>query len=140
MEECFRSLDSELVRQGCSSAAEAVIDELWRTIKLMYGGATRLDAISARQTKKAQRDKKRLRIYASVLKWLNPTSQESATLDDLKFAYEALVKYIEDPARQQVMRQLEKTIKGVEEGGMTVKDSVKNSWQDREEGAREKLG
>ena len=49
MEDAFRALDDEMVRGECSPAHEAQIDELWRIIKLCYGGATRREAILARR-------------------------------------------------------------------------------------------
>ncbi|GMH84206.1 hypothetical protein TrVE_jg7136 [Triparma verrucosa] len=141
MEQCFKHLDSELIRQECSETAENVIDELWRTIKLMYNGSSRMSAIAARQTRAAKRSPDRLRVYASVLKFLNPASAESkgCSLKDLKMAKAALEGFIEAGARTQVMGQLEKAIQGVEDG-KTVQDSIAEAWEERERGARERLG
>ena len=47
-----------------------------------------MSAIAARQTRAAKRSPDRLRVYASVLKFLNPASAESkgCSLKDLKMA------------------------------------------------------
>ncbi|GMH79173.1 hypothetical protein TL16_g08057 [Triparma laevis f. inornata] len=142
MEATFKHLDAELVRQSCSEPAEEVIDELWRTIKLMYNGSSRLSALASRQTKKAKRSPSRLRMYASVLSFLNPSSPSSKTcnLNDLKTSKAALQNFIEsDDAKIQVVVQLDKAIRGVEEGGLEVNDSIVKAWEERESLARERL-
>ena len=49
LEDVFRKVDTEKVRSECDAEQEAKIDELWKIIKMMYGGASRKEAIIARR-------------------------------------------------------------------------------------------
>ena len=73
-----------MIRNECSPDAEQVIDELWRVIKLMYGGSTRQEALAARMAPKKNTGVSSgaqvvltSKVYALVLKYLNPESEEA---------------------------------------------------------------
>lgn len=143
MESAFRTLDAEMIRQECSQAQEYVIDDLWRLIKMMYNGATRQQALAARQPQEIQNDAVSQE-YAKVLRFLNPVSSDSqiASLKDLETSLETLdtaaTKAIFSNAQVQVLEQLEKATQAARSGD-SVHASIRKIWKQRDDAARTKI-
>jgi hypothetical protein len=140
-----------MIRNECSPDAEQVIDELWRVIKLMYGGSTRQEALAARMAPKKNTGVSSgaqvvltSKVYALVLKYLNPESEEAktATLEDLTFAFRVIDSQIDNPteAQSQVAGQLAKAIgRVVSYKDGSVVDAIRRTWEEREMSSRAKL-
>lgn len=143
MEEAFRVLDSELIRLECSETQQNVIDDLWRLIKMTYNGATRQEALAARQPERIQ-GSSTAQMYGEVLKYLNPNSAEcsNSSLDDLESAYSVLsadsLRSNFSAAQNQVIDQLQKVIQGVK-GGDAVQVAIGKAWRYRDDAARIRL-
>ena len=150
MEDAFRALDAEMVRQECSPVQAAQIDELWRVIKLMYGGASRREAILARRDFLASADEdsaSRSKAYRVVLSFLDPKTSASAgcTGEALERALAALDCEGEaclalNEGELQVLEQLRKVVARVRGGGYDVQRAVEATWAEREARARSRLG
>jgi len=143
MESAFRVLDSELVRLECSEAHEEVISDLWRLIKMLYGGATRQEALAARSPGGIP-DSAVAQAFKRALRYLNPGSSESAncSLGDLESAYASMdsngfrVKF--SNAQKQVVCQLLKVIQSAKDGD-SVQAAIRQAWSARDTAARAKL-
>ena len=140
MESAFRVLDSEMVRAECTPEHNEKIDELWRVIKMMYGGATRLEALAARSPSKIrapQSDE-----YAKALRFLNPQTRDvDCSLADLESTLQILEIMAGECNRGQiqVIEQLRKAIARVKEGE-SVPNAIQTTWGDRDHAARARLG
>lgn len=140
MEDAFRVLDSEMVRAECTPEHNEKIDELWRVIKMMYGGATRQEALAARSPSKIrvpQSDE-----YAKALQFLNPQTRDAdCSLADL----ESTLRVLEIMAGEcnrgqiQVIEQLRKAIAKVKAGD-SIPSAIQTTWGDRDLAARARLG
>jgi hypothetical protein len=149
MEDAFRALDDEMVRGECSPAHEAQIDELWRIIKLCYGGATRREAILARRdilaAAGASDAAATSRAYRVVLRFLDPRTSSAAGCSEeaLEQALAALDCEGEEclalnEGELQVLEQLRKVV-GRVRSGYGVQRAVEATWGERETAARSRL-
>eukprot|EP00629_Pelagomonadales_sp_RCC1024_P009320 CAMPEP_0119265140 /NCGR_PEP_ID=MMETSP1329-20130426/4041_1 /TAXON_ID=114041 /ORGANISM="Genus nov. species nov., Strain RCC1024" /LENGTH=209 /DNA_ID=CAMNT_0007264951 /DNA_START=151 /DNA_END=776 /DNA_ORIENTATION=- len=142
LEDTFKAVDAESVRRECDSAMENQIDELWRVIKLMYGGATRREAIAARRGLPAARDGSVDAAYRLCLRFLNPATSEAAGA-----SREALERALElldcegdeclalNEGQLQVLDQLRKVVARLADG-MEAQAAVQATWDAREAEAR----
>mmetsp|Transcript_67018 Transcript_67018/g.132149 ORF Transcript_67018/g.132149 Transcript_67018/m.132149 type:complete len:272 (-) Transcript_67018:456-1271(-) len=143
MESVYKEMTSAIVRDELSPAQKSHADDVWRLIKMIYNGATRLEALAARNPDHIQSEAV-AKAYAKALCCLNPTSPEAmeCSLEDLELASRCLEAARVQPefsqAQNQVVDQLRKTIQTAN-GGDSVHAAIKNVWEDRDNAARSKL-
>jgi hypothetical protein len=118
-------------------------DDLWRLIKMIYNGATRLEALAARNPENIQNEVA-AEAYAKVLRYLKPESSEAikCSLKDLETDFRSLhteeVRIDFNQAQNQVVDQLQKAIQTAKNGDC-VHAAIEKVWQDRDNAARSRL-
>lgn len=143
MESCYKELCQETCRAKCSQLEQQQIDDLWRLIKMVYNGATRQEALAARNPQ-CIADSHVAQVYAKVLLLLKPSSAESkeCSLQDLQSAHLALkAKEVQtefSQAQNQIVDHLCKVIQYVKEGD-NVHASIKKAWEQRDAAAHTRL-
>lgn len=143
MESAYKEMTLANVRDKLSPKQNSYVDDLWRLIKMMYNGATRLEALAARNPDNIQNEAV-AKAYAKALCYLNPSSSEAmeCSLEDLEAAFRSLdaagVQNDFSQAQNQVIDQLRKTIQTAK-NGRSVHAAIKKVWEDRDNAARSKL-
>ena len=144
LEDVFRKVDTEKVRSECDADQEAKIDELWKIIKMMYGGASRKEAIIARR-KLPVPDTAVADAYSLCLRWLNPATSKEAGCS--KEALDRALELLDcegdeclalNEGQLQVLDQLHKCVDRID-AGESVEAAVQNTWDAREAVARKRL-
>ena len=144
LEDVFRKVDTEKVRSECDADQEAKIDELWKIIKMMYGGASRKEAIIARR-KLPVPDTAVADAYSLCLRWLNPATSKQAGCS--KEALDRALELLDcegdeclalNEGQLQVLDQLHKCVDRID-AGESVEAAVQNTWDAREAVARKRL-
>jgi hypothetical protein len=141
MEAAYKELCSG--KEKLSPAQKSDINDLWRLIKMIYNGATRLEALAARNPGNIQNGEA-AEAYAKALSCLNPTSSEAVkcSLKDLEVAsrtLEAVGARTEfSQAQNQVVDQLRKVIQNAKNGD-SVHAAIKKVWEERDNAARSQL-
>ena len=144
LEDVFRKVDTEKVRSECDADQEAKIDELWKIIKMMYGGASRKEAIVARR-KLPVPDTAVADAYSLCLRFLNPATSKAAGCS--KEALDRALELLDcegdeclalNEGQLQVLDQLHKCVDRID-AGESVEAAVQNTWDAREAVARKRL-
>ena len=144
LEDVFRKVDTEKVRSECDADQEAKIDELWKIIKMMYGGASRKEAIVARR-KLPVPDTAVADAYSLCLRFLNPATSKAAGCS--KEALDRALELLDcegdeclalNEGQLQVLDQLHKCVDRIA-AGESVEAAVQNTWDAREAVARKRL-
>ena len=144
LEDVFRKVDTEKVRSECDADQEAKIDELWKIIKMMYGGASRKEAIIARR-KLPVPDTAVADAYSLCLRFLNPATSKAAGCS--KEALDRALELLDcegdeclalNEGQLQVLDQLHKCVDRID-AGESVEAAVQNTWDAREAVARKRL-
>ena len=144
LEDVFRKVDTEKVRSECDADQEAKIDELWKIIKMMYGGASRKEAIIARR-KLPVPDTAVADAYSLCLRFLNPATSKQAGCS--KEALDRALELLDcegdeclalNEGQLQVLDQLHKCVDRID-AGESVEAAVQNTWDAREAVARKRL-
>ena len=132
------------VRSECDADQEAKIDELWKIIKMMYGGASRKEAIVARR-KLPVPDTGVADAYSLCLRFLNPATSKAAGCS--KEALDRALELLDcegdeclalNEGQLQVLDQLHKCVDRID-AGESVEAAVQNTWDAREAVARKRL-
>ena len=132
------------VRSECDADQEAKIDELWKIIKMMYGGASRKEAIIARR-KLPVPDTAVADAYSLCLRFLNPATSKAAGCS--KEALDRALELLDcegdeclalNEGQLQVLDQLHKCVDRID-AGESVEAAVQNTWDAREAVARKRL-
>jgi len=143
MESSFKELSQETFRAKCSQLEQQQIDDLWRLIKMVYNGATRQEALAARNPECIP-DGHVAQVYAKMLRFLKPSSPESqeVSLQEMESAHRVLnAKEVQtelSQAQNQVVDQLRKAIQYVKEGD-NVQASIQKVWDQRDAAAHFRL-
>ena len=144
LEDIFRKVVTEKVRSECDADQEAKIDELWKIIKMMYGGASRKEAIIARR-KLPVPDTAIADAYSLCLRWLNPATSKEAGCS--KEALDRALELLDcegdeclalNEGQLQVLDQLHKCVDRID-AGESVEAAVQDTWDAREAVARKRL-
>ena len=144
LEDVFRKVDTEKVRSECDADQEAKIDELWKIIKMMYGGASRKEAIIARR-KLPVPDTAVADAYSLCLRFLNPATSKQAGCS--KEALDRALELLDcegdeclalNEGQLQVLDQLHKCVDRID-AGESVEAAVQDTWDAREAVARKRL-
>ena len=144
LEDVFRKVDTEKVRSECDADQEAKIDELWKIIKMMYGGASGKEAIIARR-KLPVPDTAVADAYSLCLRFLNPATSKQAGCS--KEALDRALELLDcegdeclalNEGQLQVLDQLHKCVDRIA-AGESVEAAVQNTWDAREAVARKRL-
>ena len=144
LEDVFRKVDTEKVRSECDADQEAKIDELWKIIKMMYGGASRKEAIIARR-KLPVPDTAVADAYLLCLRFLNPATSKAAGCS--KEALDRALELLDcegdeclalNEGQLQVLDQLHKCVDRID-AGESVEAAVQDTWDAREAVARKRL-
>ena len=144
LEDVFRKVDTEKVRSECDADQEAKIDELWKIIKMMYGGASRKEAIIARR-KLPVPDTAVADAYSLCLRFLNPATSKAAGCS--KEALDRALELLDcegdeclalNEGQLQVLDQLHKCVDRID-AGESVEAAVQDTWDAREAVARKRL-
>ena len=132
------------VRSECDAEQEKKIDELWKIIKMMYGGASRKEAIIARR-KLPVPDTAVADAYSLCLRWLNPATSKEAGCS--KEALDRALELLDcegdeclalNEGQLQVLDQLHKCVDRID-AGESVEAAVQDTWDAREAVARKRL-
>jgi len=138
MESAYKEITSQT---ACGPTT--IIDDLWRLIKMIYNGATRLEALAARNPENIQNEEA-AKAYAKALQCLNPASSEAMTcsLKDLESAFRSLsregTRTEFSQAQNQVVDQMQKAIQTAKNGD-SVHAAIKKVWEERDNAARSRL-
>lgn len=158
MESVYKEITSDPSKM--TSAQKSEISDLWRLMKMIYNGATRMEALAALAPLKPEwqplqpiiPNEEAAAAYTKALGCLNPASPEAAkiSLGELESAYRSLesadsrsldsteVRTAFSQAQNQVVDQLRKVIETAK-NAETVHAAIKKVWEDRDNAAHSRL-